>query len=356
MLRLFGRQQTICIRVARLRSPKPDGERFGLLLKAPTFSGLQRDSVQRLRLPARIDVLNRLLHAAAYSRLDTGPIAIGRMAAHFLRCSSHLETFRHWYGNPANPALQEALELRPALVTLVLHPYLNADWPVERKLATISGHYAMLRGPLAFLRFAPSAPIALAKVGESIQIRLDKLVAFKHEGELTINLFRGDLRLYSLAFTLGQIGSQRVAYAGGLQGVNSPEALETYRSLTHRMHGLRPRDLLVTAFRALCCSMGVARILAISDSKRVCSRSYFKSCTQVFSSYDSAWIDSGGVAMDDGFFELSPRLVHRATEDIPTRKRAQYRRRYAMIDTISRQIDHAVTHAPWPADNHEGTY
>ena len=148
-----------------------------------------------------------------------------------------------------------------------------------------------------------------------------------------------------MTFTLGQVGAQLVAYAGALQGLASPEALGIYRSLTHRMHGLRPRDLLITAFRLLCCSLGVTRILAISDRKRVCSNSYHNSGTQIFSSFDNAWIEGGGVAVDDAFFELSPRLVRRAAKDVPSRKRAQYRRRYAMIDAIAQQIGDAMTHA-----------
>jgi hypothetical protein len=110
-------------------------------------------------------VLKRLLHAVAYSRPDAESIGTGRRLVHFVRCASHLESFRDWFGNPANPALQEAIALRPSLFTRVLHPYLNADWPITRRLATISRHYALLHGPLTFLRFAPSALIPLADVG-----------------------------------------------------------------------------------------------------------------------------------------------------------------------------------------------
>ena len=294
---------------------------------------------------SRAETLKRLWLAVSHSRPDAASIGPRRMAAQFLRCAGHLETFRDWFGNPANPALQEALASRPSLATCVVHPYLNVDWPAGRKLQAVSQHYGLLSWRLGFLRFAPPTSIALAEVAESIQIRLDKPIQFEHEGEITINLFRGDVRLYSLVFTLGQIDSRRVAYAGALQGVSGADSLEIYRTLTHRMDGLRPRDLLVTAFRLLCCSMGVARILAISDLKRVCSSTYFQSSAQVFSSYDSAWIDSGGVAGEGGFFELNPTTVHRSAETIPSRKRAQYRRRYAMIDAMSQQIDHSVRHA-----------
>ena len=292
----------------------------------------------------RIDVLKRLLRAVRYSQRDAKSIwPRQRIARDFVssavRCAIHLERFRDWYGNPANPALQETLALRPSLITCVIRPYVNSDWQPEDRLQKIYEHYRMLSGALGILRFES---ISLAYV-EGIQIRLDKPVTHEHEGELTISLFMGELRLYSLMFTLGQIGPDRVAYAGGLQGVNSRlNAIAIYRSLTHSMHGLRPRDLLITAFRTLCCCLGVARILAISDRKRVCSNPYFSSSTKVFSSYDNAWIECGGVAVDEAFFELSPHVVRRTAIQIPLRKRAQYRRRYAMLNSVAQQIGVAL--------------
>lgn len=295
----------------------------------------------------RVDVLKRLLHAVSYSQRDAKSIwPRRRIARDFVitavRFALHFERFRDWFGNPANPALQEALALRPSLITCAIRPYMNSDWRPEDRLEKIDAHYRILSGALGVLRII-SASTILADVGEGIEIRLDKPVTHEHEGELTISLFRGELRLYSLMFTLGQIGPDRVAYVGGLQGLNSSlNAIEIYRSLTHRMHGLRPRDLLITAFRTLCCCLGVARILAISDRKRVCSKSYFLSSTKVFSSFDNAWIESGGIPLDDAFFELSPHAVRRKAIEIASRKRAQYRRRYAMLNSVAQQIGAAV--------------
>jgi len=50
--------------------------------------------------------------------------------------------------------------------------------------------------------------------------------------------------------------------------------------------------------------------------------------------------------MDDAFFELSPCLTQRTVKGIPSRKRAQYRRRYAMVDAIAQQIGDAVVQGP----------
>jgi uncharacterized protein VirK/YbjX len=293
-------------------------------------------------LCGRFEGLKRLMQAATYVRAGTRPIGPARIAAHFLRCAAHLDTFRDWFGNPRHGALQEALLRRPTLVNCVVHPYLNAGWSAERKLEVIAGHYAILDGRLGFLRFAATEVVALGQAPQGLHIRLDKPASYEHEGEVNISLFSAETRLYSLVFTLSQQGIQRVAYIGALQGMHSADALEIYRGLTHHMFGLRPRDLLVDAFRMLCVALGVTRILAVSDAARVSRNAYFSSSTQVYSSYDSAWIDAHALAVEENFFELNPARVERAIEDIPSRKRAQYRRRYAMLDDLCGQIAQSV--------------
>ena len=109
--------------------------------------------------------------------------------------------------------------------------------------------------------------------------------------------------------------------------------------------GLRPRDLLVTAFRLVCLHLGVECILAVSDRCRVASNAYFKSSVRVLSSYDDAWIENGGRLTAEGFFKLKVQPGQRDVHDIASRKRAQYRRRYAMLDTLSRQISDGLDQA-----------
>lgn len=290
-------------------------------------------------------LLSQLWRSANYQRPGAEFISLRRRLIHFLRCAPHLDTFSDWFGNPEHHALRQALAHRPSLAMCVVHPYLNTGWSAERRLSVVAAHYALLHGRLGFLRFAPTSAVALADLGEGIQIRLDKPGKFEHEGELTVNLFGGELRLYSLVFTLAQVDSRLTAYAGALQGSCVPNALDIYRTLTHRMHGLRPRDLLVTAFRLLCLYLDVERILAVSDRCRVAANAYFKSSALVFSSYDEAWIENGGRLNPEGFFEISVQPGQRALHDIASRKRAQYRRRYAMLDGLSSQIGNALEHA-----------
>lgn len=293
-------------------------------------------------------MLGILFRAAAFTRPGTSPIGIRKVLTHWLRSTAHLETFRCWIADDRNPALQEVIDVRPSILVSVLHPYLHSAWPSRRKLEVIAGHYALLQGRLAFLRATSTHAIELADMGDRMHIRLEAPGKFEHEGQLVISLADDRSCLYSLAFTLGYAGGQRMAYVGALQGQHGPDTLQTYRDLTHRMHGLRPRDLLVTAFRELCQDLGIRKILAVSDESRVCSNRYFASSSRVFASYDAAWLENGGVAAENGFFELDACLTPRGHEDIPSRKRALYRRRYALVAELAAQILRKVPGASTP--------
>ena len=171
------------------------------------------------------------------------------------------------------------------MVACVAWPYLHRSWPARLKLEVIREHYRLVASAFPALRFVPPDAITLADVvidtgafselaaGTSsrttVQVRLDQPGWFEHEGEVTINLFEADRRLYSLVFTLGRVASRPIVYVGALQGLGHTEARDIYRRLTHRMNGLRPRDLLISAFLLLCQSIGVERVLAVSDEASV---------------------------------------------------------------------------------------
>jgi uncharacterized protein len=292
-----------------------------------------------------LDVVRFTLLASGFTRNGPGPLGWAAALRYVVGVVRHFGTIRRWLGDRRNPALQEALMVRPSLVRCVARPYLNARWGSARKLEAIRQHYKLLRGPLAFLRFHPWRPIPLALAADRVRIELEKATWLEHEGELTLSLFCEDSRVYSLVFTLGESEGRRIACIGALQGLGQGDALGIYRALTRRMHGLRPRDLLIAAFRSVCVALQVERILAISDDACVGRSKHFGRAPRVLSSYDRAWIENGVCAAHDGFLELALSPGHRSMAEIPSRKRAEHRRRYAMLDELTDQIHRAVEHA-----------
>lgn len=281
-----------------------------------------------------------------YPAPPRSPRILLRQTMLFLRCMIHLGTLRDWHQQ--NSAVGPDLLIRHPLLPLFTdRPYLNTIWSSEQRMKVLREHYGIAhRFPVFGFPHDGSFPLAsLNEIEQNLHFRLEKPLWFVNEGEVALSLFSSETRLYSLLFTLGTRNGESVAYVGALQGLNSDSARDIYRALTHAAHGVRPRDLLFNGFRMLCNALDLQFILAVSDEKNARRSSYFAGGEMVHFSLDEAWQEYGGVMTDDGFYNISSTINQRNPEDIPSRKRAQYRRRYEMLDEIAARIRSTVADA-----------
>jgi uncharacterized protein VirK/YbjX len=243
--------------------------------------------------------------------------------------------------------LTRALIRHPLIYGAIFWPYMSRKWPLKRRLASIDQHYRMLDGPAAIITHATFQDVELAQFDEDVpglRLVLDKAEWFIREGEIVLNLFIEDRRIYSIAFTLGIDVDQPLAYVGALQGSNSRDALEVYRSITRALHGMRPRDVLLTALKLLCGELKIPRIWAVCRDDLVHNSPYFGDShkDKILADLDQVWLEHGGTALDNGFIEIPVVVKYRDVEDIPSRKRAAYRRRYRMLDRLALDIKRAT--------------
>jgi uncharacterized protein VirK/YbjX len=245
--------------------------------------------------------------------------------------------------------LGRLLQARPETVGAVIWPYQCLGWDAKQRLTMIAAHYEALSTLPKALNFdvAESKEIInLAIFAEGLRVVLDRPKWFMREGQLVINLFIGERRSYSLAFSLAQEACGLVAYVGAIQGSNIEGALEEYRNLTKTLHGMRPRDFLFETFRTLCRCLGVCRILAVADASRHHRSEYFGShqANERSVNYDEVWVERRGTRVDANFFSLSPHPELRNLEEIPSKKRSMYRQRYAMLEEIEALLHHTLNH------------
>ena len=255
----------------------------------------------------------------------------------------HLREIRKWYEISDNPLLTRALKRFPLISGAMYWPYINHTWPIGRRLGAIDQHFRMLGGPAAIIAHATFEEVELARFEEEytgLRLVLDKATWFLREGEIVLNLFVHDQRFYSIAFTLGTDAGQPIALVGALQGSNSDAAQGIYRDITRALHGMRPRDLLMVAFKLLCVELDIHRIWAVTSDKRQHNSPYFGNShkEKVLVAYNEVWREHGGIELDNGFFEIPAIVRYKDMSEIPTRKRATYRRRYLMLDKLALEI------------------
>lgn len=223
-------------------------------------------------------------------------------------------------------------------------PYIHNQWDVRKRFDVIAEHYRLIQNLPQFLDVADGQPkkiLDLSQFSSDTSVVLDKAQWFVREGEIVLNIFKEDFRMMSLAFTLSKLNSELVVYVGAIQGLHAcEEALAKIKGLTKDFEGLRPRDLLIEILRMLAEQAGATKILAIADAHRHHRHPYFANYhdNTLKTSYDSIWQEQGGEPFGVDFFMLPLHKARKELSEISSNKRAMYRRRYEMMDSIHQSI------------------
>lgn len=238
-------------------------------------------------------------------------------------------------------------------IGVVQWPYLSKCWEAPQRLEVLASHFEVLAGQFpALLLLGRDESLTLCELsGHSPGCRLvlDRPIWFKREGELVLNLFQGDLRVASLAFSLCRNQGELCLFIGAVQGIHkgidSETSLAIYRDLTKDFQGLRPRSLLLEALKCLARTLGVAHLYAVTDACRHHRHAYFGNDKgqDLAANYDVIWLEHGAIASNlADFLALPLTAAQRAEQDIPAKKRAMYRRRQALLDHVFARLQAAL--------------
>jgi uncharacterized protein VirK/YbjX len=238
-------------------------------------------------------------------------------------------------------------------VGTVQWPYISSGWNPRQSLECIASHYEYLaqRCPKLLL-VDRQERIQLARISREsteYQIVIDRPSWFKREGELVLNLFQDDLRIVSLAFSIYKAKDEAALFIGAIQGlhsgIDSETSLQLFRDVTKKLHGLRPRSLMVEGICILARAIGVTEIYAIKDKCRHHRHPYFgvQKAKDLGTGYDEIWAEQGATDSEfPDFFRLPSYVSRKPENDIPSKKRAMYRRRYELLDEMNASIEQVL--------------
>lgn len=184
----------------------------------------------------------------------------------------------------------------------------------------------------------------------SIDLTINRPTRIEGYWALSLNCADG-APLFNLSF--GFTAAQSVLIAS-LQGLKRADGTNRalIRSLTKDCHGLRPHALLLEVFRMACQHWGMQQLLGIDAANQVTQ--YKKQADEFSFDYRSFWQESGATHHPDGHWHLPLEARRRGPDEVPAHKRATYRKRYALLDTLTPDIalalDNPVAHPG--ADSH----
>jgi len=179
--------------------------------------------------------------------------------------------------------------------------------------------------------------ITLLELADHTRVVLSLNDVSFHEGLWQIGLVGADgLRLYSIGFGFTDV---RTLLMGNVQGPSlKDEGLDRIRDATHAAHGMRPPHLLVHALRVLAAHWGATCLLGVDPENHVKGRWNLRDSRLRFD-YRAFWAEHEGARDGGGNWSLPLETALRPLEEVPTKRRAMYRRRYAMLEALQQAVD-----------------
>ena len=165
----------------------------------------------------------------------------------------------------------------------------------------------------------------------------------RKEGLLSVILRLANQSLYQIIFWLAPDPSGEPAlWIGAMQGPNMDDAREIVKKATKLCHAYRTKNLILYAAQAVARAMGVSRIYAVTNEGYY-ANNHVRMDKKLKTDFSEFWQEAGGRPTEDSRFDELPLVEPRKTmEEVPTRKRAVYRRRFAMLDELDEAVESRI--------------
>ena len=152
----------------------------------------------------------------------------------------------------------------------------------------------------------------------------------------------GEVPVYQILFWIARKDKAWAMFIGAMQGPNVDDAKELVKRITKRCHAYRTKNLILYAAQSVARSLGVKKIFAVTNEGYY-ANNHVRRDRKLKTSFSDFWAEVGGIPTDDArFYELPLIETRKTVEEIPSHKRAQYRRRFALLDELDAAIDNTL--------------
>ena len=161
----------------------------------------------------------------------------------------------------------------------------------------------------------------------------------RKEGMLSLQMKLGTDNLYQIMFWLAEdkAGEQSL-WIGAMQGPNIDNAKDIIKDITKRSFRYRTKNLILYMTMAVARALAVKHIYAVSNDGYY-ANNHVRRDRKLKTDFGAFWEEAGGHITDDSRFYEIPLVEPRKTmEEVPTRKRAVYRKRFTFLDEVDATI------------------
>ena len=151
-----------------------------------------------------------------------------------------------------------------------------------------------------------------------------------------------EVPVYQILFWIARHENDWAMWIGAMQGPNVDDAKDLVKRITKKCHAYRTKNLILYAAQAVARNFGVKKIFAVTNEGYY-ANNHVRRDRKLKTSFSDFWKEAGGIpTSDERFYELPLIETRKTVEEIPSHKRAQYRRRFALLDELDKSIEETL--------------
>ncbi|EDH3397804.1 DUF535 domain-containing protein, partial [Salmonella enterica] len=264
---------------------------------------------------------------------------------YLLRCIiSPVSSIRYYYELCSLHSINKILEIQPTLPAKIHRPYLHQGGRAGTRRRNIIGHYRFVQNlPIKHRHFLfPYSDVLLAKFtgknGEDFNIYCSPS-GFDREGELMLSLNFNTIPVARLSFSIIPTSKGHCAFIGGLQGAPKNIGPDIIRDATKACYGLFPKRIVYETLCSLMSCCDIYDVLAVSEQSHVFRqlRYRYKKRKLFVAIYSDFWESIAGRPYGN-WYQLPLNVDRKSFNELPSKKRSEYRKRYTLLDDIHEEI------------------
>lgn len=161
----------------------------------------------------------------------------------------------------------------------------------------------------------------------------------RKEGILSIVLRLDEYYLYQMMIWIApNKDGEWSLWIGAMQGPNMANAKDVIRKVTRRCHSYRTKNFILHVTQEVAKALEMKHIYAVTNYGYY-ANTHMRMEKKLKTSFSDFWEESGGHPCEDKrFYELPMTEARKTMEEIPTRKRNYYRKRYALLDEVDASV------------------
>jgi len=265
----------------------------------------------------------------------------------FVLALINYKSSRYWFEILERDRYREVLSQRPRLFLKPFKVYLSTQYSIHQRIKIICDTYdfiynehieKIIQGEDHLI-----CEFAL-KNGLPAKLMIGYNDRYRKEGELVFSLVIDHLygNIASLSFSVEKYGNNEwMCRIGCLQGRPVVHGVYVTKEAQKLMNGVRPKAFLVEILQEFCKTLGIVSINAIGGKCQAQNKKHFIHISFLHTiqfSYNDFWEEMGGHDLGNNWHALPSETSRKNINDIKSEKRASYRKRYELIDSVKNSL------------------